>query len=148
MPPDITIEAWTRLSRASEAAKAAVEQALKRAGLPPLLWHDVLLELENGNPAGLRPFELETALTLPQYGVSRLIDRMEKAGYLLKIPCAGDARGQLLVLTEKGRSIRAAMEPVHGAAIEEALGGKLTPGEIRILARIVGKLLPDNGRRA
>ena len=148
MPSDIAIDAWTRLSRASETAKVFIERCLKNAGLPPLIWYEVLLELDNGDAAGIRPFELQAVLPLPQYGVSRLVDRMEKAGCVLKIPCAEDGRGQVLVLTERGRAIRAAMKPVHGAAIEEAFGNRLTPGEVRILARIVGKLLPGDAGRA
>ena len=48
----------------------AVEARLKAADLPPLGWYDVLLELEKAGEAGLRPFELQARLLLPQYGVS------------------------------------------------------------------------------
>jgi len=146
-PSAITVDAWVCLLRAQETALATVERALKRAGLPPLAWYDVLLELERGGTDGLRPFELQAALLLPQYGVSRLLDRMEKAGYLQKTDCPGDGRGQVLILTEAGRAVRAAMWPVYGAAIQDAIGDRLTPGEARILTRILGKLSPPHGGR-
>ena len=58
--------AWARLMKAQRVALARVEAGLKRAGLPPLAWYDVLLELERAGKAGLRPFELERALLLEQ----------------------------------------------------------------------------------
>ena len=60
MPPmketasDASVAAWTRLVRAQAAALGSVEGALKGAGLPPLAWYDVLLEVER-MPGGLRP---------------------------------------------------------------------------------------------
>lgn len=144
IPSDITVDTWVRLLRAHNASLAAVDAALKRAGLPPLTWYDVLLELERGGDAGLRPFELQTSLLLPQYGVSRLIDRIEKAGYLKKMDCVEDGRGQVLIITPTGCELRRSMWLVYGPAIERVVGNKLTLGEVRILHRILGKLLPED----
>ncbi len=144
MPSDMTVDTWIRLVRTQKSALEKVEEALKQAGLPPLAWYDVLLELERAGPDGIRPFALREALLLPQYGVSRLIDRIEKAGHLEKRHCAEDGRGQLLAITQQGRRLRAAMWPVYGAAIERTVGARLTPGEARILVRLLGKLLPED----
>jgi len=144
IPSDSTVHTWTRLLRAREAAYSAVEKSLKEDGFPMPAWYDVLLELERAGDGGLRPFDLQTALMLPQYGVSRLIDRIEKAGYLHKEGCADDGRGQVLTITRAGRQLRRSMWPVYGAAIEQAVGAKLTAGEMRLLHRVLGKMLPDN----
>ena len=143
LPSDITIDTWVRLLQAQGDALEAVEKALKTAGYPPLAWYDVLLELDRAGADGVRPFELQDRLLLPQYGVSRLIERIERAGYVEKRVCADDGRGQMLAITAAGRDMRAAMWPVYGAAIEQALGERLTPGEMRILSRLLGKLLPQ-----
>lgn len=142
MPSDNTVDTWARLVKAQETAFSVVEDALKQAGFPPLAWYDVLLELERTGTSGLRPFELQAALLLPQYGVSRLIDRIEKAGYLEKASCPEDGRGQVLMVTPAGRQLRRSMWPVYGAAIEQAVGARLTAGEARLLHRVLGKLLP------
>ncbi len=81
-PSDAVIRAWARLIRAQQAALAAVEAELKAAGFPPLAWYDALLELSRVDGAGLRPFALEQQLLLAQYNLSRLLDRLEKAGYV------------------------------------------------------------------
>lgn len=142
MPSDITVDIWAHLSKAHGTALSTVENALKQAGLPPHAWYDLLLELERAGESGLRPYELQVALLMPQYGVSRLIDRIEKAGYLEKANCAEDGRGQVLMITPAGREVCQSMWPVYGAAIELAVGVRLTPGEARLLQRVLGKLLP------
>ena len=70
-----------------QAAMSRVESALKAAGLPPLAWYEVLVELERAGGCGLRPFALEEALLLPQYGLSRLLARMEAAGLVVRGSC-------------------------------------------------------------
>ena len=73
-----TEEAWTHLVRAHHAVLSGVERALKRDGYPPLAWYDCLLELDRAGDGGLRPLELEKRLLLPQYGLSRLLKRIEE----------------------------------------------------------------------
>ena len=140
-PSDSTVKTWARLLRAHRAALTSVEGALKVAGLPPLTWYDLLLELERAGEGGLRPFELERELLLPQYGVSRLIDRLEKAGHLERKACEDDGRGQRLVITESGRKLRREMWPVYGQAIEGAVGRRLTRAEARSLSGLLAKLV-------
>jgi len=79
-PADATVRAWVRLTRAQQRAQGEIEAALKQAGLPPLAWYDVLLETERAGKDGLRPFELERAMLLAQYNLSRLVDRMAAEG--------------------------------------------------------------------
>ena len=76
-PGEVEIVAWARLLKASAKMLDAVERDLKQAGLPPLAWYDALLELHRARPDGLRPGDLEKEVLLPQYNVSRLVDRLE-----------------------------------------------------------------------
>jgi DNA-binding MarR family transcriptional regulator len=140
-PSKIVIQAWARLMRAQRRALSGVEAALKAAGLPPLAWYDALLELDRVADKGLRPFELEREMLLPQYGLSRLLDRIETAGYIARRPCADDARGHAVVITAAGKDMRRRMWPVYAAAINETIGIGLTEGEAAILGDLLGKLL-------
>lgn len=139
-PSDTTVRAWARLERAHRAALAAVEGRLKQAGLPTLSWYDVLLELERAGEAGLRPFELQKAMLFAQYNLSRLIDRMDQAGYVARAASDQDGRGQVLTITRAGRTIRRRMWPVYAAAIEEAVGRHLSEAEARLLGELLGRL--------
>jgi DNA-binding MarR family transcriptional regulator len=118
---------------------AAVEAELKAAGFPPLAWYDVLLELSRAQE-GLRPFALEQELLLAQYNISRLLDRLERAGYLERRACPEDGRGQLVVITAPGRTLVKRMWPTYRAAIAHHVGAKLSEDEAARLAMLLGKL--------
>jgi len=128
--------------RAQHAALSHVERTLKEAQLPSLVWYDVLLELGRDPESGLRPFELERKMLLPQYGLSRLLDRIERTGYIRREPSEEDGRGQLILLTPAGKELLESMWPVYSAAIHEAVGRRLTASETALLGDLLDKLLP------
>lgn len=134
-----TTAVWTRLHRASSAVTAAVEAAFKDAGLPPLGWYDVLWEIEKA-PEGIRPLALQDRLLLPQYGLSRLVDRLEKAGYVTRQACETDGRGQVLALTPEGRAVRARMWPIYAAVLAASVEARLSREEAATLARLLARL--------
>jgi DNA-binding MarR family transcriptional regulator len=139
-PSDTVVTAWVRLLRAQRRALLLVEARLKEAGLPQLGWYDALLEIERAGEGGIRPFELERAILLEQYNLSRLIDRLERAGYVERRKARGDGRGQTLHSTEAGRAIRRRAWPVYAAAIQEAVGRRLSGAEADQLAALLRKL--------
>jgi DNA-binding MarR family transcriptional regulator len=139
-PSEAAIRAWARLAKAQRKALASIEEALSAANLPPLAWYDVLLELERAG-GGLRPFELEHEILLAQCNLSRLIDRLEKAGYVERRTCQGDRRGQVIAITAAGKNMRRRMWSVYGPAIQAAVGAHLSPKQIETLAVLLGALI-------
>ncbi|MDX2103193.1 MAG: MarR family transcriptional regulator [Alphaproteobacteria bacterium] len=139
-PTDSHIQAWARLIRASQRVLGAVEADLKAAGFPPLAWYDVLLELRRAEQHRLRPLDIEARLLLAQHNVSRLVDRLEKAGYVQRAPCAEDGRGQMVVLTDGGADLLRRMWPAYAAAIEAHVGTKLSVEEADQLAQLLAPL--------
>lgn len=149
-PSRAVVQAWVCLVRAQNAVLGAVEADLKKAGLPPLAWYDVLLELRRADGQALRPLEIESRLLLPQHNVSRLLDRLERVGYVARRPHPTDGRGQVIHLTEPGEALLTTMWPVYRAAIARHLGAKLgDDAEAAELARLLGRLIgvkePDSG---
>lgn len=140
-PTETVIRAWARLMKAQTLALAAVEGDLKAAGMPPLAWYDVLLEVERAGDAGLRPFELERAMLLAQYNLSRLIDRIERAGLVIRAACEDDGRGQVVKITSEGKAVRRKMWPVYARAIEAAVGRNLSAAQAKALDDLLGQLL-------
>ena len=148
-PSETVIRAWARLMKAQQLALGSIEHALNQGGLPPLVWYDVLLELEQAGGEGMRPFELERAMLLAQYNLSRLVDRIERAGYVERRACEDDGRGQLIAITERGMAIRRRMWPVYARAIEQAIGLHLSPKQSETLDDLLGKLIDGHqGARA
>jgi DNA-binding MarR family transcriptional regulator len=135
------IAAWARLLKASARLVGAVERDLKAAKLPPLEWYDALLELHRAGRHGLRPGDLQNEILLPQYNVSRLIDRLERAGYASRRPHPSDGRGQVLLITDEGRALIRRMWRVYRKAIAEGFAAKLGKGEAERLAALLKRLL-------
>ena len=140
--PEQTISAWARLQRASQSVLSAVEADLKAAGYPPLAWYDVLLELRRAGKGGLRPLALQSETLLTQYNLSRLLDRMERDGYLERHPCPDDGRGQIVIITPGGRRLQERMWPAYEAAIQKHFADCFTDQEAARLARLLAKLSP------
>jgi len=138
---EVEIAAWARLLKASARLLDAVERDLKAAGLPQLAWYDALLELHRAGKAGLRPADLQKEMLLPQYNVSRLIDRLETAGYAMRIPHPEDGRGQVLQITEAGRALIRRMWRVYRKIIAENFASKLGEDDAGKLAELLKPLL-------
>jgi len=140
--PEQTVTAWARLQRASQSVLSAVEADLKAAGYPPLAWYDVLLELRRAGKAGLRPLALRSEILLTQYNLSRLLDRMERKGYLERHPYPGDGRGQFVVISPSGRRLQKRMWPAYEAAIQKHFADRFSDREAARLVRLLAKLSP------
>jgi DNA-binding MarR family transcriptional regulator len=132
--------AWARLVRAADIARAGIEADLKAAGLPGLDRYDVLWELERAG-APVRQGELGSRLLLERYNLSRRLDRMAADGLVERRACADDARAAVVVLTSKGRELRARMWPVYAAALQERVGDKLSGREAAVLGELLLKLM-------
>jgi DNA-binding MarR family transcriptional regulator len=139
-PSDQAIAAWARLVRLSGDLIDKVEAELKAAGLPPLVWYDALLELKRARSDGLRPFELQQRMLLAQYNLSRLLDRITKAGYAERLGCDDDGRGHLLRISGAGKKLLRRMWPVYRGAIARHFANKLNAAEVEHLTAILGKL--------
>lgn len=146
IPSEAVVDTWISLIRAQHHVLTAVEADLKAAGFPPLAWYDVLLELRKAGEDGLRPLEIEARLLLAQHNVSRLIDRLEKAGHVIRHKHEKDGRGQRIELLPAGQDLLARMWPVYRAAINRHMGRKLVDdAAAKVLTELLRRLLPAKG---
>lgn len=85
---------------------------------------------------GLEQAELTRRLGIEPASVSKGIERMENAGFILRRPSPDDARANRIYLTELGRSLE---EPVNKAwfEVEEELLANMTTEERMLLRRLV-----------
>lgn len=143
-PKPQTITAWISLVTANRVLLSGIETALKNAGMPNLGWYDALLEIEKAGATGIRPFELKERLLLPQYGMSRLLERMKNEGLIDRREVEEDGRGQIVSLTTKGQSIRQKMWPIYAKSLMESVEQHLSQSDAEELARLL-KLLVSRG---
>jgi DNA-binding MarR family transcriptional regulator len=121
--PDHQLEAWRALVYVHAAVVARAEEALARAGLPPLAWYDVLWAVRSAPKRRLRLGELAAHLTISRGGVTKLVDRLEAMGLLRRERVEGDRRGAYAVLTKDGEAMVRRMWPVYGGVLAEVLDG-------------------------
>lgn len=140
-PTETTIDAWVMLHRANRKLLEEVGAALKRHGLPPLDWYDVLLELRRAGNDGLRQFEVGDRILLSKHNLSRLIDRLEKQNLVRRHATAEDGRGNRIKITNQGKEVLRKVWPVYAESIQREFGDKLNVREASQLARLLGKLM-------
>jgi DNA-binding MarR family transcriptional regulator len=139
-PTSQTTRIWTSLLTVSQDLTDSIEAELKTHGLPKLSWYDALLEIEKAGADGIRPYELKERLLLPQYGTSRLLDRIAKAGLITRQDVENDGRGQIIRLTPKGRDTRKVMWPIYAAMLVRSIEHRLSNSEAVALGRLLSKL--------
>ena len=133
-------KAWVGLILASRAALSRVEAALKDAGLPQLVWYDVLLELSREGQGRLRNRDLAGRMLLEKYNLSRLIDRMAAEGVVERVHDASDARGAAIQITDKGRELRKTMWPVYRDAVAASFTDRFDEGELETLGSMLRRV--------
>jgi DNA-binding MarR family transcriptional regulator len=102
---------------------------------------DVLGTLRrHGPPYRLRPTELYRGLMISSGGLTARLTRLEKAGYVKRVPDPDDARSMLVELTPAGRTAaeRAFREDMK---FESTVLDALEPGELKTLEGILRKLM-------
>ena len=119
-----TLAAWNTIVRVQARVAARAEDALAEAGLPPLVWYDVLRVLDEA-ACGVRMFEVADAIVMSRSGLTRLIDRLEQAGLVRRSSCPSDRRGSFIGITDAGRETLRQMWAIYEPVIRDEFGGRI-----------------------
>jgi MarR family transcriptional regulator, multiple antibiotic resistance protein MarR len=90
-----------------------------------------------------RVADLASAFAIGVGTTSKIVDRLEKEDWVARRPNPANRRSSLLALTPAGETVVSRAEPAWQAAIEDILGGTVTPDELRALAQALGTLRSD-----
>lgn len=137
---DEQLAAWEAFVFAHSTAMSQIERVMFEANTISLTWYDVLVALSNAPDRRLRMGALAESLVLSRSGLTRLIDRIERAGLVRREPSATDARGAMAVLTPQGEQAVEDAWPHYAGGIREFFLRNLTPGELNSLATSLGKV--------
>lgn len=133
MDPDLDdprITAFGMLLESHAALAGTVGRDLEEVSDLPLSSFGILLRLARTPGRRLRMTELAGQAALSTSGLTRLVDRLEEAGYLRRDPCSSDRRSSLAVLTELGAAVVAKALPSHLDSLERTMGEPLGPAGI------------------
>lgn len=140
------IAAWRELIAYQAEALYRTERELKAAGAIPLAAYDILIELETAPQKRLRMYDLSQACVLTKSGATKIVNRLEKMGFLTREKCPSDLRGFFAVISAKGSAAVRAAWPIYRQCIEKFFRSALSENEITALAKMLKKLrgnLPD-----
>jgi DNA-binding MarR family transcriptional regulator len=133
-PEDSWADAWRGILFANARVLQVAEPDLIAKVGYPLTWLDVLAQLYDSPDRGLRMQEIQERSLFTRSGITRLIDRMEAAGYVRREPVRGDRRGVRVELTQEGLQAHERGFAAHLPVIEREFGRRLTPDQQRAVA--------------
>jgi DNA-binding MarR family transcriptional regulator len=82
--------------------------------------------------------DLAAAVLLSKSGLTRLVDRMERAGLVCRTACPADRRGTFAALTTHGLETLTATAPTHARGVAEHFGAHLDDVQADTLTRVLG----------
>jgi DNA-binding MarR family transcriptional regulator len=94
---------------------------------------EVLLRLARSPDCQLRMTDLSCQTSLTTSGVTRVVDRLERDGLVVRQACPSDRRSSYAVITARGRQRLDAVLPGHVALIEEWFTSQLRPEQLQSL---------------
>jgi DNA-binding MarR family transcriptional regulator len=133
------VSAWQAVRNAHLAVVERIEIDLSDAGLPPLAWYDVLAKL-NASAAPVRPKDMLCQVDVTKSGLTRLLDRIEKAELIERSYCPSDRRGTFVSITKAGRETFAEMKPIRDNVFEEHIVDSLSSEEADLVADLLKRV--------
>lgn len=137
---DLETKAWISFVQSQQLLLEKVDEEFKKHNYPPLIWYDILLELDKQKDGMLRLNELGKKILLTKYNVTRVIRRLEEEGLVYRETCSGDARGVYAVITRKGKKLREQMWPVYYNVIKEYFLSNLNEEELGQLIECMNRI--------
>lgn len=129
------------LVQVARAHRAKAQELLGRLGLHP---GQEMLLFQLWGADGLTHSEIAAQCDITPATVSKMVDKMETAGYIQRRPDAADQRVSRLYLTPAGRDLRAAVDAAW-KELEEASIAHLTLEERLLLRRLLAQMAANLG---
>jgi DNA-binding MarR family transcriptional regulator len=133
------LNAWRAVVTSHAAVTDRVQKAFAAADLPPLSWFELMFAVGRSPSGRPRMSELAEWLTLSRGGITKLVDRLQDAGYLERVSCAEDRRSLQAELTPAGKRMVEEMRAVYSAEVERYLGS-LSADDAALLASLLERV--------
>ncbi len=137
---DQALRAWVPFLRAHAALTRKLNAELVAEHGLTLNDYEVLLHLSHAENRSLRRVDLADRVILTPSGITRLLDGLERAGWVEKASCASDARVSYAVLTDAGYEKLRDAGDFHLDGVRRAFGAHYSEDELVQLASLLGRL--------
>jgi DNA-binding MarR family transcriptional regulator len=128
------LRAWRGLLRAHALLVKRLDAELESAHGLPLTSYEVLLHLAHTEGGKMRMCDVAESVLLSRSGLTRLVDRLERDGYVERVQCPDDARGSFARLTDAGRTKLEAASSTHLEGIRAHFLTHFSSDELSLLA--------------
>lgn len=134
------LEAWKNLVVAHSQLCRALDAEMRSEHDFTLGEYDVIVQLANAPGQGLRMCDLASAVLLSPSGLSRRVERLERAGLVRRERAATDARNIEAGLTTAGKRLFHRLQVTHHAGIKELFVDHFSARELATLEDLLGRL--------
>jgi DNA-binding MarR family transcriptional regulator len=139
------LQAWAQLVRAHAGLTRRFSAELLAAHGLSLNAYEVLLHLAHAPGRQMRRVDLAESVLLTPSGITRLLDGLERAGFVCNAASDDDARVKFAVLTDAGYQKLREAAPTHVAGIRELFAERFSNDELETLAALLGRLPARGG---
>jgi DNA-binding MarR family transcriptional regulator len=137
------IQVWVALLRAhASSTRRFNAQLVAEHGLT-LNDYEVLLHLSHADGKRLRRVDLAERILLTPSGITRLLEGLERGGYVERASCASDARVTYAQLTDDGEAKLREAADAHVAGIREYFRDRFSRDELLALSGLLQRLPLD-----
>ena len=137
------IQVWVALLRAhASSTRRFNAQLVAEHGLT-LNDYEVLLHLSHADGKRLRRVDLAERILLTPSGITRLLEGLERGGYVERASCASDARVTYAQLTDDGEEKLREAADAHVAGIREFFRDRFSRDELVALSGLLQRLPLD-----
>ncbi len=142
LTPQASVAAFSRLLRAHSTLWRELSARLVADHGLTINDYEALLHLSHAEEGALRRVDLAERLMLTPSGVTRLLDGLERDGWVKKGQCDSDARVTYAILTDEGRERLESAARTHIAQIRQIFEERFSTEELETLVELLGRL-PD-----
>lgn len=133
-------EAWGALTRTHAAIVGRLQEALAASDFPPLPWYEVLATVAEAPEQRMKMGELAEAMVITRGGLTKLVDRLIKAGLMERTFCATDRRVSYATLLPAGQDLLEEMRPVVVDELKTAFAANLSDAQARDLREALDRV--------
>ncbi|HET9141732.1 MarR family winged helix-turn-helix transcriptional regulator [Actinophytocola sp.] len=142
-PSRSQLRAWRSFLTAHNRVLRNLEAELVAEQRLSLVSYDVLVQLAEAPGRRLRMAELADRVLLSRSGVTRLVDRLERAGLVARQRVVADGRGVIAELTDSGLERLRNASRTHLAGIARHFVAHFDDDALAALGALCDRLVPD-----
>jgi DNA-binding MarR family transcriptional regulator len=130
------VAAWRGFLRTHARLLRDLDRRLTEEQGLPVSSYEVLLRLAEAPGGSMRMKDVAASLLLSRSGLSRVVDELERKGYVTRAQCSTDARGTEAVITRSGRSAFRKAQNSHLRSVRAEFLDKLSKEQLGQLAEV------------